>query len=223
MIGYRRPFPGFQFLLLLLFRASFLLQLESKCQNGCDLALGSYYVTAGLNLSYITGLFGLTYRDVSPYNPNITDQNYVVAGSRVNVYFPCDCINGDFLGHSFSYVALSGDTYQKVATDYFANLTTAAWLAKFNRYSSTQIPDGATINVTVNCSCGNKSVSHDYGLFETYPLRPGENLSSVAEEFELSSKEDLLQEYNPGVNFSAGKGIVFIPTKDGKTSTIENI
>lgn len=35
----------------------------------------------------------------------------------------------------------------------------------------------------------------------------------MAAEFELSSKEDLLQEYNPGVNFSAGEGIVFIPKK----------
>ncbi|XP_038985860.1 chitin elicitor receptor kinase 1-like isoform X2 [Phoenix dactylifera] len=214
MVGSRRHLPGFQFLLLLPFLASFLLQLESKCQNGCDLALGSYYVSPNYNLSYIAGFFNLSDTDVLRYNPSIPNTQYIQAGSRANVSFPCDCINSDFLGHVFSYVTLPNDTYRKIATDYYANLTTAAWLAKFNSYNSTQIPDGATINVTVNCSCGNESVSRDYGLFETYPLRPGENLSTVAAQFELSSKEDLLREYNPGVNFSAGEGIVFIPTKD---------
>ena len=67
------------------------------------------------------------------------------------------------------------------------------------------------MNVTVNCSCGDPNVSKDYGLFETYPIRPGENLSSIAAEFGIG--ESLIQSYNPGVNFSSGKGIVFIPTK----------
>lgn len=59
-------------------------------------------------------------------------------------------------------------------------------------------------------------MSMDYGLFETYPIRPGENLSSIAKEFGIG--ESLIQSYNPGVNFSSGKGIVFIPTKDQNNS-----
>lgn len=51
-------------------------------------------------------------------------------------------------------------------------------------------------------------------MFETYPLRAGENLSSVAAEFNLSAEQSLLQRYNPGVNFSKGQGTVFIPAKD---------
>ncbi|MFS7967144.1 putative non-specific serine/threonine protein kinase [Helianthus anomalus] len=44
-------------------------------------------------------------------------------------------------------------------------------------YDRNPIPnDDATINVMVNCSCGNSSVSKDYGLFLTYPLRVGETL-----------------------------------------------
>lgn len=70
------------------------------------------------------------------------------------------------------------------------------------------------INVTVNCSCGDAGVSEEYGLFDTYPLRDGESLQSVATRFGLAGKEELLQRFNPGVNFSTGKGIVFVPVKD---------
>jgi chitin elicitor receptor kinase 1 len=68
--------------------------------------------------------------------------------------------------------------------------------------------------VTINCSCGDEEVSDDYGLFTTYPLRSGESLESVAAGFGLSGKERVLQRYNPAVNFSAGSGIVFVPTED---------
>lgn len=55
-------------------------------------------------------------------------------------------------------------------------------------------------------------MSRDYGLFETYPIRPGENLSSIAQSFGVDGS--LIQRYNPEVDFSAGKGIAFIPAKD---------
>lgn len=51
------------------------------------------------------------------------------------------------------------------------------------------------LNVTVNCSCGDKTVSPDYGLFVTYPLRIGESLESVAAANNLSV--DLVRRYNP--------------------------
>lgn len=57
-------------------------------------------------------------------------------------------------------------------------------------------------------------MSTDYGLFETYPLRPGETLDSVAAEFNLSSQRSLIQQYNPGKDFRAGTGIVFVPARD---------
>ncbi|KAL2466269.1 Chitin elicitor receptor kinase 1 [Abeliophyllum distichum] len=108
---------------------------------------------------------------------------------------------------------ISGDTYDKVAGIYYANLTTTQSLQQFNIYPANNIPDqGTRLSVAVNCSCGNKEVSKDYGLFVTYPLRPGENLESVAAANNLSS--NLLRSYNPRVNFSAGNGLVYIPGKD---------
>jgi chitin elicitor receptor kinase 1 len=65
------------------------------------------------------------------------------------------------------------------------------------------------VNVTVNCSCGNRKVSKDYGLFITYPLSPKHTLESIAKDTKLDA--ELLQRYNPGVNFSQGSGLVFIP------------
>ncbi|CAK9137259.1 unnamed protein product [Ilex paraguariensis] len=85
-------------------------------------------------------------------------------------------------------------------------------MEKFNTYPANNIPDNAQLNVTVNCSCGNSRVSSDYGLFITYPLRPRESLSSIANEFRLP--EPLLESYNPGVNFGNGSGLVFIPGRD---------
>ncbi|XP_076896371.1 chitin elicitor receptor kinase 1-like [Bidens hawaiensis] len=62
----------------------------------------------------------------------------------------------------------------------------------------------------VNCSCGDTSVSKDYGLFVTYPLRPEDTLKSVASAANLSS--ELIRSYNPGSNFTSG--LVYIPGRD---------
>ncbi|GJX51719.1 LysM domain receptor-like kinase 3, partial [Tanacetum coccineum] len=91
------------------------------------------------------------------------------------------------------------------------NLTTADWIQRFNNLDPNRIPDTATINVTVNCSCGDKDISKEYGLFSTYPLRAGENLNTVSSAANLSS--DLIRSYNPNANFSAGN-LVYIPARD---------
>uniref|UniRef100_A0A175YMJ7 Protein kinase domain-containing protein n=1 Tax=Daucus carota subsp. sativus TaxID=79200 RepID=A0A175YMJ7_DAUCS len=133
-------------------------------------------------------------------------------GSRVNIPFSCECINGDFLGHTFAYVAQPDDTYGKIAAVAFANLTTAYWMERVNVFDPTRIPDMGLINVTLNCSCGDRHVSKEYGLFVTYPLRPGEDLSSVARESGVPDK--LLERFNPDTDFSDGAAIVFLPAKD---------
>lgn len=105
-----------------------------------------------------------------------------------------------------------GDTYDTVADTAYANLTTADWVERVNVYDSFHVPDDSPINVTVNCSCGDKLVSKDYGLFATYPLRPGESLASVAAA--AGVPPEILRRYNPDVDFSSGSGLVFVPAKD---------
>jgi len=143
-------------------------------------------------------------QDIFSYNTDtLPSLDMLRVYSRVNVPFPCDCINDEFLGHTFLYILIAELT--------FRNLTTDEWIERFNVYPSSNIPEIVKINVTVNCSCGNREVSKDYGLFITYPLSSEDTLESIAKHTKV--KAELLQRYNPGVNFSKGSGLVFIPGK----------
>ncbi|CAJ2653699.1 unnamed protein product [Trifolium pratense] len=154
---------------LLLSSTSFI--TESKCNKGCNLALASYTLTNDVNLTYISNIMK---SNVLRKPQDIIITNNKSKSKRVNVPFPCDCINGEFLAHTFVYQFQPGETYTSVAEDDFSNLTTDVWLQNFNIYRPTNIPDFGMINVSVNCSCGNRKVSKDYGLFITYPLRTKE-------------------------------------------------
>ncbi|KAG9440072.1 hypothetical protein H6P81_020237 [Aristolochia fimbriata] len=207
----RRWRPLILFVLLVYFVGA----AESKCSRGCDLALASFYVVQGQVLDNISALFSTTSDVVVSYNPKkLPNKDSLASDVRINIPLrSCECINGDFLGHTYIYMSKSGDTYNKIAGDVYSNLTTADWLRQVNTYNPLQIPLNAEVNVTVNCSCGDASVTSDYGLFVTYPLRPGENLSSVASELEFT-ETGLLERYNRAVNFSSGNGLVFVPAKD---------
>ncbi|KAL9230399.1 hypothetical protein vseg_005759 [Gypsophila vaccaria] len=195
---------------------SVLVVVESKCSKGCDLALASYYITQDDTLDVISSYFHTTSKDVVGYNPVIRNPNNILTDTRINVPFSCDCIDGDFLGHVFSNLIQEGDTYTSVAETNYANLTTPSWIEKFNDYDATNLPIGGNISVMINCSCGNSSISDDYGLFITYPLIDDESLSSIADEMNVSAS--LLQKYNPSVDFGAGSGLVYIPGKDKRGS-----
>ncbi|XP_066399745.1 lysM domain receptor-like kinase 10 [Miscanthus floridulus] len=193
------------------------------CRVGCPLSLAAYYFSDESNLTFIASLFGIAdYTKLLPYNPDIADPNYIVTGYRVSVPFPCSCLGlpadpaSTFLAGSFSYTLTGGgETYGDVASQ-FANLTTASWLQATNAHPAGKLPAAGTINVTVNCSCGDKRVSRRYGLFLTYPLWEGETFSSVAQHYGFSSRAqlELLRRFNPGMDGASGKGIVFIPVKD---------
>lgn len=185
---------------------------ESKsCKKGCNLAIASYYIEQGSNLTYISTIFHQNIPTILQYNPHISNPDTIQTGTRINLPFSCECINADFLGHTFSYVTQRDDTYVKVASFVFANLTTDVWIQRVNYYDPNQVPDFVPINVTVNCSCGDGRVSTDYGLFATYPLLKGESLAGLAMETGVSA--DLLQRFNQGVDFNAGSGIVFLPAR----------
>lgn len=182
------------------------------------MALASYYVWQGSNLSFIaevmqSSILKLTDFDtILSYNPQVPSKDSLPSFIRISIPFPCDCINGEFLGHIFSYTVRSQDTYDKVADTYYANLTTTQSLKNFNSYPEVNIPDNGKLNVSVNCSCGDSSVSKDYGLFMTYPLRPEDTLASIANQTNLT--QSLLQRYNVGFDFNQGSGVVYIPAKD---------
>lgn len=189
----------------------FVIPSEGKCLSGCNLALASYYIYEGTNLTYISKLFNQQYSEILKYNPSVNSPDSIQSQTRINVPFTCDCLNGVFLGHTFSYIANHGDTYNAIAKVYYSNLTTEDWVTKVNSWIPTNLPDSAEINVTVNCSCGDRHVSKDYGLFLTYPLLPGDNLKGIAADY--SVPVEVLRRYNPASDFSAGYGLVFVPAK----------
>jgi len=202
-----------QFLpLLLLFQwSSMYFTAESSCKRGCPLALASYYAWSGVNITFIAQVLETTENKVLSYNPSVPDKDRVQSFTRVNVPFTCNCVNGQFLGHIFQYQVHKGETYTAIANTSYANLTTVDSLANFNSFPPNNIPMNAFINVTVNCYCGDNKVNKKFGLFLTYPLRPEDNLTGLAQT--MNTTVDLLRAYNPNVNFNAGKGIVFIPAQ----------
>ncbi|KAI7736880.1 hypothetical protein M8C21_014421 [Ambrosia artemisiifolia] len=162
------------------------------------------------NITFVTQIFSTTIPQILSYNPQITNADIVSAGSKINVPFSCGCNDQEFLNHRFVYSVSSEDTYSVIAETYFSGLTNVDMLRRYNGYNELNIPPGSQVNVVVNCSCGDSRVSKDYGLFITYPIRNGENLSMIANETAIN--ESLLRGYNPGSNF-LNKDIVFIPGK----------
>ncbi|GJM93496.1 hypothetical protein PR202_ga10057 [Eleusine coracana subsp. coracana] len=205
-------------LLLLAAAASAVSPAGGGCSTGCDIAVAYYSTKPNQNLTYIGSLFGIDdYRALAAYNaaghPN---QDFVPAGEPVLVNFTCRCLSlpgapsSTYLAGSFPYRVSPGDTYSSIAAVY-NNLTTAAWLEETNSNKG----DGVTVNVTVNCSCGDPAVSPDLRMFLTYPLGEGETLVSVGAKFgfRLQSEMDLLRRYNPGTEGGTGSRLVYIPLR----------
>lgn len=208
-----KPATGWLLWLLVFVSLCFSTVVKSKCSKGCDVALASYWVWEESNLTFIGEVLDADQDTIVSYNKDtLPSKDQLPSSIRVDVPFSCDCIRGEFLGHEFLYSVSKGDTYTAIAGTYYSNLTTIESLTHFNSpINPNNIPDTAQVKVIVNCSCGNSDISKDYGLFITYPLRPGETLQTVAGNHSLN--QQLLQRYNEGVDFSRGSGLVFIPGK----------
>jgi len=219
------PQPLVMWLLLLLAAAAARTAAGADCSvgMGCDLALGSYYISRNQNLSYISSLFGIDdYRTLAPYNTGYSNLDYIEVGSRVNVCFRCRCLAlpfapfSTYLAGSFPYrVSQGGESYASVAAE-FHNLTTANLLQPAPSSSVNDVLDaGTVVNVTVTCSCANSDVWPDYKLLLTYPLGNGETPDSVAASHGLSSQAELnlFRRYNPRADNVKEGDVVYIPLK----------
>jgi len=148
------PKLSFEFLLLLLLCYS----IESKYSKGCDLALASYYVWQGANISFIVEVMqsnilkSTEFDTILLYNSQVSSKDNLQSFIMINIPFPNDCINDEYLGHFFTYNVRTRDTYGKVINTYYANLTRIPSLMHFNTYPKVNIPDNGVLNVTVNYS-----------------------------------------------------------------------
>ncbi|CAN4103659.1 unnamed protein product [Withania somnifera] len=205
---------SFGFFIILVYLSSFPLSVKSQCKKGCDLALASFFVWRGSNLTLISQMFSTSIPEIVSYNKDsILNQDSVIAGTRINIPFRCDCLDAQFLGHAFPYEVKTGDTYELVTRNY-SDLTTVDSMKKFNSFPENNIPNGVSLRVVVNCSCGNRDVSEDFGLFITYPVRAEDNLTSVASAANVSG--EIILRYNPGADskLNFGQGIIYIPGRD---------
>ncbi|XP_076956143.1 lysM domain receptor-like kinase 3 [Bidens hawaiensis] len=81
---------------------------------------------------------------------------------------------------------------------YITNFTTAKWIESCNFYDYNRLPDTGYTNVSVNCTCGDGSVSKNTGPFYPCVLRRKDTFTWVA----VSEKQSCLnQSYNPPVDF----------------------
>ncbi|PHT41190.1 hypothetical protein CQW23_20044 [Capsicum baccatum] len=201
----------------------YLFPADSSCTDGCPLALASYsysyyYTTNYDELKEVAKLSAQHFSNISAseilsYFPTSIEHSRDGLDTTIyNIPFSCDCLNGEYLGHVFPYTVYSGDSYGYIAEHRYAHLITAEWLMWFNNNRA------VTLMVIVNCSCGNEHVSKDYGLFITYPMKPGENLKSIA--LNTNTSSELIQMYNPGLNFSAGTDLLYIPGRGSSGKSI---
>ncbi len=108
----------------------------------------------------------------------------------------------------------SNDNLTSIASRIYEGFTQLDWIAAASGVSNPNyVQVGQSLQIPVNCTCGNPSVSTKYGFFATYVVQNGDTESSIASTFNIT--ESLLQQYNPGVNFLSSS-ILFVPAKGAR-------
>ncbi|KAL3679668.1 hypothetical protein R1sor_022624 [Riccia sorocarpa] len=192
---------------------------ESACKPrlGCSAGLAYYKLVDNDNLIALSNRFMTTLEEVQRYN-NIPSTSSVQKDQMVLFPFPCECTDNN-LGFTFFYTVQLGDSLDKIAENLYQNLATKEMIREANsQITDTTLPQGYDLKVPVNCYCGDPGISPDYGLFVTYPVRQGDNVSGLAEQFQAG--EQTIEKFNPSVNWnslSTANDIVYIPYREYAT------
>ncbi|BBN07269.1 chitin elicitor receptor kinase 1 [Marchantia polymorpha subsp. ruderalis] len=216
VITRRSPWVSSVMVVLVLAAASaWIPTSEGDClpRLGCSRALAYYKLVNDDTLLALADRFMTNVAELQKYN-DIPNPDSVEAGTVLFFPYTCECID-DRLGHEFLYQVALDDTVAQIAQIKYQFLSREAWITQASKLSSVgTIYPGLTVTVPVNCSCGDPSVSPDYGLFLTYPIRSGDNFTGIAQQFQAN--ETLLQQYNPSINWSnlsPSTDIIFIPQR----------
>lgn len=219
-LGIRRVLPAYYILAYVFLITTWspveFLKVESTCvpPTGCTAAL-YYIVQQGDTLAQISNNFQTNNSIIQTYNPNIQNVNSIEAGNPIYIPFSCSCTNDQLL-KQFFYSVQNGDNLTSIASGIYEGFTQYDWIAAASGVSNPNyIQVGQSLQIPVNCTCGNPSVSTKYGFFATYVVQNGDTESSIASTFNIT--ESLLQQYNPGVNLLSlpTSSILFVPAKDG--------
>ncbi|XP_024375989.1 chitin elicitor receptor kinase 1-like [Physcomitrium patens] len=185
-------------------------------ETGCDTACAFYIIQYTETMDSIGHKFRTSETQILAVNPSIVETNYIVTGNPLYVPFRCDCVNDQML-HKFPYQVTDDGSVVNITSNAFQNLTQPDWVASWNTLADKNtVKAGTYLDIPVNCSCGNPSVSSDYGLFLTYPVvtGTGSNLSGIASDFNTSV--DLVKRFNPGIVWDNAQPTqyAFIPIPD---------
>lgn len=116
---------------------------------------------------------------------------------------------------------LSGDTLDLIVSRDYQNLTTVrAITIASNLDSSGRITAGNPLTVPVTCFCGDPSINKAYGLFATYVVQAGDQLTGLASAFGVSAED--LSRFNLNVQDLSPNSIIFVPAKGISSSYVCN-
>jgi LysM repeat protein len=216
-LGFRSwPWLSLRWLVLVLLQLSL---VDAACvpESGCDVAYAYYKAQANETLDSIGVKFQTTADAILAVNPSIAldnQRNFISTNQPLYIPFTCECLQNG-LYHAFDYQVQRSDDIESITSTVYEDLTQKNWVATWNALADPNfILTGADFKIPVKCFCGNPSVSLSYGLFLTYVLAGGHNLSSLASEF--NTTEALLRNYNPSVNWNDSQTVqyAFIPVSD---------
>lgn len=185
--------------------------------GGCDVALAYYTFNSSYdgNLSSVAARFQASEDQIRVYS-GLNASASLQTGKHLYIPFQCQCA-GDWLAHDFSYSVVLNDEASTIATQRYQFLTNVFAMTAANGVQNldTIYPQNV-LKIPVNCSCGDPSVSLQYGLFATYVASDGDNLATLGKKFNLSG--DLLQSFNKDLNLNylqPYSDVIFVPAKNG--------
>lgn len=126
---------------------------------------------------------------------NITSNSSLIQDQPLFVPITCGCnALNDSRTISFANLSVtikSGDTFYKVSTEYFQNLTTYQSVEVVNpTLVPTKLEVGDVVYFPVFCKCPNRTQSQNQVRYlVSYVLQPSDNLSSVASTFGVKTQD----------------------------------
>lgn len=167
-----------------------------------------------LDLASIGDLFSMSRLTIANPN-NISMVNSTLPpGQSLLVPIDCSCnfINSSFGSISYAglnYTFLPGDSFWKVSTEYFQNLTTFQSVEVVNpNKEPTQIEIGEVIKFPIFCKCPTQAqLRNQLKYLISYVFQPSDNLSSVASRFNTTVRDII----DVNGNNSRASDTIFVP------------
>lgn len=134
-------------------------------------------------------LFNLTAADVAMDSGKTLTTTALASQTPLYIRLACGCSNGTY-SRSVGHKVVSGDTYSRISSVTYENLTTYQAMEAANpTIPAIDIQIGSTLNVPLRCACPTASQETNSGtkLLLTYVIRPQESLAAIASHFNVTT------------------------------------